>query len=51
MHTPDMNMPDKDCHGLVEKTAAVLDDDNLQLLFVSSQQNSLELCITYAIKQ
>jgi hypothetical protein len=47
----DMNMPDEDCNGLMEKTASVLDDNNLQLLFVSSQQNNLELCITFAVKQ
>jgi hypothetical protein len=51
MYSTDMNMPDVDCNGLIEKTASVLDDNNLQLLFVSSQQNSLELCITFAVKQ
>jgi hypothetical protein len=51
MYTPDMNMPDTDCNNLIEKTAAVLDDNNLQLLFVSSKQDSLELSITFAVKK
>lgn len=49
--TADMNRPDANCHELTEKTAAVLDDDNLQLLFVSTQQNNSELCIKYAIRR
>ena len=35
--------------GLIEKTAASLDDLALKMLFVSVQQNNLELCIKYAI--
>ena len=35
--------------GLIEKTAASLDDLALKMLFVSVQQNNLELCISYAI--
>ena len=35
--------------GLIEKTAASLDDLALKMLFVSVQQNNLELCINYAI--
>ena len=38
------------CPELTEKTAAVL-NDNLQLLFVSTQQNNLGLCIRYAVEQ
>jgi len=35
--------------GLIEKTAASLDDLAIKMLFVSVQQNNLELCIKYAI--
>ena len=35
---------------LIEKTADALDDLALKKLFVSVQQNHLELCIKYAIK-
>lgn len=35
--------------GLIEKTAASLDDLTLKILFVSIQRNNLELCIKYAI--
>ncbi|KIJ95209.1 hypothetical protein K443DRAFT_683206 [Laccaria amethystina LaAM-08-1] len=35
--------------GLIEKTAASLDDLALKMLFVSVQRNNLELCIKYAI--
>lgn len=45
-----MNRPDINCPELTEKTAAVL-NDNLQLLFVSTQQNNLRLCIRYAVEQ
>ena len=35
---------------LIEKTADSLDNDALKRLFVSVQQNNLELCIKYAVK-
>ena len=35
--------------GLIEKTAASLDNLALKKLFVSVQRNNLELCIKYAI--
>ena len=34
---------------LIEKTASSLDDTALKMLFVSVQQNNIELCIQYAI--
>ena len=34
---------------LIEKTASSLDDTALLMLFVSVQQNNIELCITYAL--
>lgn len=47
----DMHRPEADCSDLVKKTAAALSDDTLQQLFVSTQQNSLETCIRYAIER
>lgn len=35
---------------LIEKTADSLDDLALKMLFVSVQQNNLELCFKYAMK-
>ena len=35
---------------LIQKTADSLDNLALKMLFVSVQQNNLELCIKYAIK-
>jgi hypothetical protein len=34
---------------LIDKTAYSLDDSALKMLFVSVQQNNIELCIRYAI--
>ena len=34
---------------LIEKTASSLDDTTLKLLFVSVQQNNIDLCVRYAI--
>ena len=34
---------------LSEKTASSLDDTTLKLLFVSVQQNNIDLCVRYAI--
>ena len=34
---------------LIEKTASSLDDTALKMLFVSVQQNNIELCVQYAI--
>jgi hypothetical protein len=36
---------------LIEKTASSLDDTALLMLFVSVQQNNIELCIKHAIKE
>ena len=35
---------------LIQKTAESLDNLALKMLFISVQQNNLELCIRYAIK-
>ena len=46
----DMDKAETDCRELTETVAAVLDDDNLQQLFVSTQRINLELCMDYAVK-
>jgi hypothetical protein len=51
----DLQDNDSDHQGqvkvLLTKTADSLDDVALGILFVSVQQNNLELCLTYAVKQ
>jgi len=44
-----MNKPDADCYNLLEKTADALTNNVIQALFVSTQQNSLELCIKHSV--
>ena len=46
-----MYKADANCNELIEQTAAAIDNDTLKLLFVSTQQYNLELCIKYAIEQ
>ena len=36
---------------LIGKTASSLDDTALKLLFVSVQQNNIDLCVQYAINE
>jgi len=45
----DMRKDESDCVALIEKTANVLNDDVLKLLFVSVQQNNINLCAWYAV--
>jgi hypothetical protein len=47
----DLNKSETDCRELTQTVAAVLDDDNLQRLFVSTQRNNLQMCMEYAIKR
>jgi hypothetical protein len=47
----DMNKPETDCRELTHTVAAVLNNDNLQRLFVSTQRNNVKLCMEYAIKR
>ena len=35
---------------LIEKTASSLDDTALKMLFVSVQQNNIDICVRYAIR-
>ena len=46
----DMRKDDSNCGELIEKTANVLNDDRLKLLFVSVQQNNIDTCIHYALQ-
>ena len=43
-------MSGADCSGLIEKTTATLSSEELQHLFLSTQQNNIELCVTYGVK-
>ena len=36
---------------LIEKTASSLDNTALKMLFVSVQQNNIDLCVQYAINE
>ena len=46
-----MHMSGADCSGLIEKTTAALSSENLQQLFLSTQQNNIELCVTYGVQR
>ncbi|KAJ6455171.1 hypothetical protein C8R45DRAFT_595153 [Mycena sanguinolenta] len=45
----DMRMEQSDCIELINQTAQALSDDTLKLLFVSVQQNNIDLCIGQAM--
>ena len=45
-----MHKSNEGCNMLLESTAAVLDEEALQMLFVSAQETNIELCIKNAIK-
>ncbi|KAG1758368.1 hypothetical protein EDD22DRAFT_850073 [Suillus occidentalis] len=45
----DMNKPNANCNPLLESTAFALDDKELRLCLVSTQQSNLELCIKCAV--
>ena len=51
LHTPERGNHQDQVKVLIEKTASSLDDTALKMLFVSVQQNNIELCIQYAIKE
>jgi len=50
LYLRDMNKLEAKCPELTAQTASVLDDSVLQQLFVTTQQNNLELCMEYAVK-
>ncbi|KAG8824272.1 hypothetical protein FRC19_002104 [Serendipita sp. 401] len=47
----DMNMEGSKCGELMERTTSSLDDEVLQQLFVSTQRNNVEVCISYAMER
>ncbi|KAF7978370.1 hypothetical protein HWV62_741 [Athelia sp. TMB] len=46
----DMQKDSSTCADLIEKTADAIDDDALKLLFLSVQQNNIDLCTRYALE-
>ena len=46
-----MHEPGAGCNDLIEKTTAALSSENLQQLFLSTQQNNIELCVIYGVKR
>ncbi|KAJ7939616.1 hypothetical protein B0H13DRAFT_2226253 [Mycena leptocephala] len=46
----DMRCEASSCVELIDKTANALNDDNIRLLFVSVQQNNIDLCINWAVR-
>ena len=44
-------MSGADCSGLIEKTTAALSSENLQQLFLSTQQNNTEVCVIYGVER
>ena len=49
LHSQETGKHQDQVKALIEKTASSLDDTALKMLFVSVQQNNIELCIQYAI--
>jgi len=47
----DMQKENTECSALINETANAIDDDILKLLFVSVQQNNLDLCIEQAVRR
>ncbi|KAG2067583.1 hypothetical protein BDR04DRAFT_1104873 [Suillus decipiens] len=45
-----MNKPDTNCNILLEHTTLALDNEELQLCLISTQQSNLELCIKCAVQ-
>lgn len=46
-----MQEPDSSVSELAERTAEVLENGVLRLMFVSTQRSSITLCIKYAIER
>jgi len=46
----DMHDKDTTCLELINETANAIDDDALKLLFVSVQQNNLDICVRFALR-
>ncbi|KAF8351702.1 hypothetical protein F5887DRAFT_912399 [Amanita rubescens] len=46
----DMDLPEKNCPELTEKTADAIDDSSLQELFVLTQRNNIGLCVKAGLR-
>ena len=51
LHTPETGKHQDQVKVLIERTASSLDDTALKMLFVSVQQNNIDLSIQYAIDE
>ena len=51
LHTTESGKHQDQVKVLIERTASSLDDTALKMLFVSVQQNNIEICIRYAIDE
>jgi len=51
LHVTNMHKEGHDCSHLIETTAGAITDDALKMLFVSVQQNNINLCTEYAMKR
>ena len=47
----EMHEDGANCSDLIEKTTAALCSDKLQRLFLSTQQNRIEVCVKYGVKR
>ena len=45
-----MDLPEKNCPELTQKTADAIDDASLHQLFVSTQMNNIDLCVKAALQ-
>jgi hypothetical protein len=45
-----MDLPEKNCAELTQKTADAVDDNSIHQLFVSTQKNNLDLCVKSALQ-
>jgi hypothetical protein len=46
----DMQKVQTSCNELIEETAQAIDNQSLKLLFISVQQNNIDLCVKSAIE-
>ena len=51
LHTAETGKHQDQVKVLIEKTASSLDDTALLMLFVSVQQNNIDICVKYAIHE
>jgi hypothetical protein len=45
-----MDLQEKNCAELTQKTADAIDDSSMHQLFVSTQRNDLDLCVKSALQ-